>query len=234
MYILLLITVFKIAAVIVMIALGAIHTNRYTYWNYLFQTGFYILLSWTYWKHDEYIFKILTIFIFPIIFGSVWFVLIYITVVLQLDQGWLFLSATTIAGGSLSVGTVHTFDLLIHCGPVVDFMFVLVFDYYIDANHCFRTFRASVPNFNHFLGLMYYYLAPLIPLCIYAFFFNPLTQYPDDSPGTAMGLGFGLYLLIMSILYMAMNNNRLGTFTKAIRKTESSQNFFSSAQANVL
>lgn len=216
---LILITLLKIGFVVLLSAVGAIHTNRYTYWNYIIQTCFYIFLSYAYLRKDVRLFSNLTIYFFPIVFGSVWFVLIYITIVLQLDQGWLFLSATTIAGGTLSVGTVHTFDLLIHAGPVVDLLIILAFDYYIDANQCIRSFAKSIEHYRHWKILLYYWVSPFLPILLYSCFFNPFVQYPTDGkPYISILCSGGLYIFIMTSIYFAMISKRVGIFVDKFKK----------------
>jgi magnesium-transporting ATPase (P-type) len=221
------ITLLRVGAVIAMLSLGAIHSNRYTYWNYVLQTMFYIFLSFSYIRKDVFFFKVLTIFAFPIVFGSVWFVLIYITVVLQLDEGWLLWSATYFGGGHMSVGSVHTFDFLIHAVPVIDFLIVLVRDYFIDANTCVRSFTEFIPNYSHWKLLMYYYIAPFIPISVYCCFFDPFREYPTDTnPLIAVGFGGLFYFIVMTYTYFSLVATDLGNFVRKLEGKNKGRNFF--------
>src|SRR5690242_12803138 len=81
---------------IVMAALGVVHLNRYTYWNYLGQTAFYALLGLAVFARDRLLYKNLTLYVLPMVVGSVMFVCFYILIILQLDAGELFIAATNV------------------------------------------------------------------------------------------------------------------------------------------
>ena len=74
--------VYRVAVSIVMAALGVVHLNRYTYWNYLGQTVFYALLGVAVFARDRLIYRNLTLFVLPVVVGSVFFVSFYILVIL--------------------------------------------------------------------------------------------------------------------------------------------------------
>ncbi len=201
----------KTCFVIYLLSIGCIHSNRYTYWNYIGLTLFYILLSIAYVLKSEYFFRFLTLFIFPIVFVSVFFVLFYIIVILQLDHGWLWISATVLGGGTLSVGTVHTFDMFIHVFTVISLLFVCHFGYSLDVRNCFATFYDAQNNYKLKVKFFVYFLiAPLIPIGIYSCFYNPIEQYPTDGPefvpiliGSFLyaGIAISLFCMIFSRHY---------------------------------
>lgn len=219
-------TLLQLVAIIAMIAVGAIHSNRYTYWNFTLSTLFLLFLSYAYWYHDSkqgrFMFKIMTILFFPMVFGSVCFVLVFIMVVLQMDDGWQFLEATIQGGGVLSVGSVHTLDWLIHSGPLVVLLIVLWRVYGIDANLCVRHFVDSSKGKVHYWHLLlYYYVAPLVPLVLYLCFYNPVQQYPTETPLLAIGLAIIFYFIIMTFIYYSLTSQQLSTFHAYLKINQS-------------
>lgn len=226
-------TFLQLATIVVMIASGAIHSNRYTYWNFTLSTLFLLFLSFSYWhstkKFGFVLFKILTIFFFPMVFGSVCFVLVYIIIVLQMDDGWQLIAATILGGGSLTMGSVHTFDWIIHTGPLVVLLVILWTTYGIDANTCVLSyFEYLSRRVSKWQFLPYYYIAPLIPITIYMIFFNPVEQYPTSAPILTLGLGVISYFIIMTILFLIMFSEQYATFTSYLKKERTSlPSFFS-------
>lgn len=223
-------TLLQLVGIVVMIAEGAIHSNRYTYWNYTLSTLFLLFLSYAYWNHETKhglkLFKVLTIFFFPMIFGSVCLVLVYIMVVLQMDDGWQMLAATILGGGSLSLGSVHTLDWLIHSGPLVILLIVLWRTYGNDANLCVREFLESGHGkIKHWQLLLYYYVAPLLPITFYMLFFNPVQQYPTSAPILAIGLGVIFYFIIMTFAYFSLTEQQLSTFNTYLKIKQSAPEF---------
>lgn len=196
--------------------MGASHTNRYTYWNYFGATAFYDVLWIAYIKRNTYLFKTLCIWFVPIVFGSVFFVFLYIIVILQFDSGQLFIAATDIDGGTFSVGTIHTIDHLIHTFPLVDFMVVLVSGFVKDARNAIKAFhsRLSTRGQKFAFGL-YFFIAPLSPFALYCCFFNPFKEYPVDVvTAIPLSLGLFMYFLIMLWVHAIMTTNNYGHFKK--------------------
>src|SRR3989338_5275545 len=97
------VVLYRTVCVFLMFFLEVIHINRYTYWNYLGATAFYIILWLAYVMDNARLFKTLCVWFVPVVFGSVFFVFMYIIVILQLDSGQLFIAATYIDGGLMSV-----------------------------------------------------------------------------------------------------------------------------------
>ncbi len=213
--IILLVAIFKTCFVIFLLSIGCIHSNRYTYWNYIGQMLFYDLLSIAYVLKGDYFFRFLTLFIFPIVYVSVFFVLFYIMIILQLDGGWLFISATELGGGTLSVGTVHNFDIIIHVFTVISLLFIAFFGYGVDVRNCFATFYDAQNNYKMKVWFSGYFLfAPLIPIGIYSCFYNPIEQYPTDSPSfVPILIGSFIYLLIVLSLYCFVFANHYGHYS---------------------
>lgn len=225
-------TIFQVVAIAVMLSVEAVHTNRYTYWNFTLSTLFLVFLSASYWSHAKPLgrlfFKVLTIFFLPMIFGSVSFVLVYIIIVLQMDDGWQLLAATILGGGSLSLGSVHTFDWLIHSGPLVVLLIVLWGVYGSDASHCVKAFINTAPKkIKIWHALLYCYAAPFLPIGIYLIFFNPIDQYPTSSPYLTIGLGIISFFIIMTLFFFTLVSNQLSTFIPDIQKKDKLSTFFS-------
>lgn len=210
------VALYRTVFVFLMFFLGAVHLNRYTYWNYIGATAFYDILWLSYVKRDEYLFKTLCIWFVPIVFGSVFFVFLYIIVILQLDNGQLFIAATYIDGGLLSVGTVHTLDHVIHTFPVIDFLVILVSGFVKEARHAIKAFHSRLlTRGERFTFQLYFFIAPLSPFALYCCFFNPFKEYPVDVT-SAIPLSFGLliYFLIMLFVHSLMTTENYGHFKK--------------------
>lgn len=211
-----LIVLYRNFFVIIMAITEAIHVNRYTYWNYLGGTIFYNLLLISYLWNNTYLFKSLAIFGLPIVFGSVLFVCMYIILILQLDDGELFIAATYIDGGTLSVGTVHTLDHVIHTFPVIDFLILLASGYIKEARNVISSFHNSLTNVSDkIVFLAYYFLGPLLPFALYCCFFNPFREYPTDVNAVIpTSIGTLIYFIIMSWVYSILTTKTYGHFRK--------------------
>lgn len=210
------VALYRTIFVFLMFFLGAAHLNRYTYWNYFGATAFYDILWVAYVKRDEYLFKTLCVWFVPIVFGSVFFVFLYIIVILQLDQGQLFIAATYIDGGAFSVGTVHTLDHLIHTFPVIDFLVILVSGFVKEARHAVKSSYSRLRTRGEKLTFqLYFFIAPLSPFALYCCFFNPFKEYPVDVT-SAIPLSFGLsiYFVVMLWVFCLMTTDSYGHFEK--------------------
>jgi len=216
------IAIYRSFFVIIMAISGAIHTNRYTYWNYIGTTIFYDLLLIAYLSNKTNLLKGLTIFIFPIVFGSVFFVSMYIILILQLDEGELFISATYIDGGTLSVGTVHTLDNVVHNFPVLDFLVILVSGYIKESRTILISFHKRLSErFEKNIFAAYFFLGPLLPFSLYCIFFNPFQEYPTDvNDFIPMTFGVIIYCLIVTWAYSLMTTQTYGHFKKKVISIE--------------
>lgn len=210
------VAIYRSIFVIIMAINGAIHTNRYTYWNYIGTTIFYDLLLIAYLSNRTNLLKGLTIFIFPIVFGSVFFVSMYIILILQLDEGELFISATYIDGGTLSVGTVHTMDNIVHNFPVLDFLIILVSGYIKESRTILGSFHKRLSErFEKIIFVAYFFLGPLLPFSLYCIFFNPFQEYPTDvNDFVPLVFGVVIYCLIVTWVYSLMTTQTYGHFKK--------------------
>jgi hypothetical protein len=208
--------VYRVAVSIVMAALGVVHLNRYTYWNYLGQTVFYALLGVAVFARDRLIYRNLTLFVLPVVVGSVFFVSFYILVILQLDEGDLFIAATNVDGGSVSVGTAHTFDYIVHTGPVVDLLVLLASGYLVDV----RAIAAEALRVLHksretLLFRLYYGVVPALTMALYCIFFNPFQQYPTDaSPYVVMVIAVGIYITTVWWFYTVVTTQPFGHYRR--------------------
>lgn len=203
-----LITLYRLFVLVGMFWYHIIHTNRYTYWNYAFQTGFYMLLSIAYiWKNASYLFHILSVFVFPIIFGSVVLVFAYIIIILQIGNGWLFVNASTLGTGNVSIGTVHTADAIVHFITVLDLFVVIASGYQTDARWSILLYTNSRQYGGKNIALrIYYYIAPAVPLLVYTLFFNPFIEYEitSYSPFFLICSAVVIEVFIMTWLYEIM------------------------------
>jgi hypothetical protein len=215
--------VYRVSVSIVMAALGVVHLNRYTYWNYLGQTAFYALLGLSVVARDRFLYRNLTLFLLPIVVGSVFFVCFYIIAILQLDSGDLFIAATNIDGGSVSVGTAHTFDYIVHTGPVVDLLVLLASGYFVDIR-AIAAYALAVLNQHGegFLFRLYHWIAPALPLSLYCIFFNPFQQYPTDaSPFVVAVIAVAIYIPIVVWYTAVITTRSFGHYRPATASTKS-------------
>jgi len=210
------VALYRTIFVVLMFAFGAIHLNRYTYWNYIGATAFYVILWIAYVSNNARLFKALCVWFVPIVFGSVFFVCLYIIIILQLDNGQLFIAATYIDGGSLSPGTVHTLDHIVHTFPLVDFLVVLVSGFVKEVRYFIKAFHSSLKTRGERLGfLAYFFVAPLVPFALYCCFFNPFKEYPVEvSSFVPLSIGAFTYFLIIWWVYSVMTTDYYGHFRK--------------------
>jgi hypothetical protein len=208
------IALYRTALTILMFALGLVHANHYTYWNYIMETIFYVLLWVSYVTYSARLFRLLTLILFPIVFGSAIFVYFYIIVILQLDGGALFIRATVFAGGTHSVGTVHTVDQIVHTFPAIDIIVLLLCGFLQDARHISRRFyKALQGGSQRFMFALFYFVGPLIPFALYSCFFNPFREYPTHITNIVpLSIGVVIYVLILWVLYRVMTSGTYGHF----------------------
>lgn len=206
--------IYRVGVSVTMAALGVVHLNRYTYWNYIGQSTFYILLGLAVFARNKTLYEVLTLFVLPIVVGSAFFVCFYIIAILQLDAGDLFISATNVDGGSVSVGTAHTFDYIVHIGPVVDLLVLLASGYFVDV----RTIAANTLNVFNTRGeavifKMYHLVVPVLPLSVYCLFFNPFQEYPTGiSPYITMLIAVGIYIPTVLWYYYVLTTRSFGHY----------------------
>jgi len=210
LFVLVVVAIYRIVFLLAFFFTGALHSNRYTYWNYSIGTVFYILLATAYIWKVSYLFKILSVFVFPLVFGSAFFVLAFIIIITQLDGGWMFLSSSILAGGSVTLGTVHTVDAIVHFFTVIDLLIVLMSGYFEDARwsmFLYRHFKSE--TYDEFAFRIYYIAIPLVPMLIYTLFFNAFKEYPTDtSPIILIAVAIALLIIFMTWLYEAMTRHR--------------------------
>lgn len=208
--------VYRVGVSIAMAALGVVHLNRYTYWNYLGQTAFYALLGLAVFARDRILYRNLALFALPVVVGSVFFVSFYIIVILQLDSGDLFIAATNVDGGSVSVGTAHTFDYIVHTGPVVDLLVLMASGYLVDVRAVAAdALRVLQENREVIFFRMYYWIVPALPMALYCVFFNPFQQYPTDaSPYAVMAIAVGIYVPIVLWYHSIVTTQAFGHYRR--------------------
>jgi hypothetical protein len=147
---------------------------------------------------NSYLFSALVLVALPIVFGSVFFVQFFILLVLQLDHGDMFAQATTLAGGSVSVGTAHTFDYLVHTSPVISILALLVSGYLTEVRAIVHAVQKNLnARGEHLVFLVHYIAAPVLPLSLYCSIFNPFREYPMHASSV---LVFFIALIVFLIL----------------------------------
>lgn len=203
-------TLYNIALVIAMLCLGVVHFNRYTYWNYFGQAFFYFVLWIAIVFKSSYLFTILTLYALPVVFGSVFFVQFFIILVLQLDNGELFASATTLDGGTASVGTVHTFDYVVHTSPVISLMALLVSGYLVEVRATVDAVQKKLGERGERIMFFVHYLAtPFLPLTLYCSIFNPFHEYPTHaSPWLVFFIALLVFILLLTWFWKIVTTSR--------------------------
>lgn len=216
--------VYRVVLMIVMIAMTIAHVNKYTYWNYFGQTFFYFALWLSMVARYPYLYKVLSLFCFPIAFGSVFFVQFFIEVVLQLDGGEQFISATTLDGGNASVGTVHTFDFLVHTCPVLDMFIVLCSGYLFELRTIVSALQSQLQERRGSrIFEAYIFSVPLFPLALYCTIFNPFKEYTTSAaPIIIVIIAVAIYVLTIWWLWSILTCRFTGHFTSDRISSESS------------
>ena len=215
------ITLLNVGMVIAMLVLGVIHSNRYTYWNYIFQTAFFLTLMIGYVSKSSYLVRVVTVFLFPMAFGSAFFVFVYIIVVLQCDDGEMFVAASNLGGGRLDVGTVHTFDELLHVFPLTQLLLLLLSGYSINARAIYSALHDSptVSLFERVAITIWPFVAPFSLISVYILIFNPTKEYPTpDCSFAPFIVGIACYFLIVWFLFAFLKTKKYGRFSKSFEK----------------
>lgn len=207
--------IYRLALFILLIVTGAATIDHYTYWNYAIQTVFYMVLLIGYKLKSTYLLDAITFFVLPSIFGSIFFVFLYIIIVLQFDSGDLFIKATVLDGGKLAVGTVHTMDHILHTFIVIDFLVVMLSGYIKHARSITHIYYSRAETrVERVMFFLYFIFSPLIPIAIYSLFFNPTKEYPTNiHPLVPMSIGIGFYTLIMLWVYALLKTKKYGKFS---------------------
>jgi hypothetical protein len=127
-------------------------------------------------------------------------------IILQLDGGKLFIDATVFGKGTLSVGTVHTADFVIHFLTFVDLAAVLISGYWHAVRLIFRRFTESIQflsiRYSSILLRLYYYFCPSLPLLFYALFFDPFKEYPTGTSSFLLAvIAIFIDIIVMAFLY---------------------------------
>lgn len=213
-----LVTLLNAGMVILMLALGVVHSNRYTYWNYIFQAAFYLTLWLAYAVKNTYLLRAVTVFVFPTAFGSAFFVFLYIILVLQCDDGEMFVAASNLGGGRLDVGSVHTFDELVHVFPLVQLLLVLLSGYIVHAREIYSSLHnaSSLSLFERAAVTAWPFVAPFSLLSVYVIIFNPTKEYPTPDCSFAPFLvGVACYFLIVWFLFGLLKTKNYGRFSQS-------------------
>ncbi|OQW76809.1 MAG: hypothetical protein BVN35_06000 [Proteobacteria bacterium ST_bin11] len=203
-------TIYNIGLVVAMVCLDVVHSNRYTYWNYFGQALFYFVLWIAIVFKSSYLFTLLTLYALPVVFGSVFFVQFFIILVLQLDNGEMFTSATTLDGGTASVGTVHTLDYVVHTSPVISLLALFVSGYLVEVRATVHAVQKKLNKRGECLMFFVHYLAtPFLPLTLYCSIFNPFYEYPTPaSPVLLFFVALLAFILFLTWFWKIVTTSR--------------------------
>lgn len=209
-----LVALYRIVVFVSLCIGGIANIQHYTYWNYTFGTVFYTLLALSYLDKKRYLFHVLTQFALPALFGSVMLVFTFISIILVLNGGWMFIESTDLGEGSTSVGVVYAGDKIIHDLPVVDLFLVFMSGYLVEARRSVLLLRISKhysTNPVHFdwCYLLYCFVAPLLPMLLYACFYDPFETYPTVAqPVVLLVIGTLLWLSVMYFYFESITRKK--------------------------
>ena len=190
------ISTWRLIVFIYIIGEGIFRFNKYTYWNYTIQMVFDILLLISL-ILPNIIMKILSLIIFPIVLGSSFLVSIIIVIIIQRND-WEYVESTIFGLGNYHIGDIHSADWIIHSAPLIERLILCLFGQLLlckillwDIVNRFKCDRSQW----FYISIYYawWVLSPLIPLCIFSVFFNPLNEYPT---------GFNIFQAITIVLIL--------------------------------
>ncbi len=200
---------FRIIIAIALYSAHIIHRNMYTYWNYVLQTLFYVILAYAFWnrqhRHRFLLFNVLTTYVFPLVFGSVFLVFLFIIILVDLN-GDLFVDTNDIINGTVDIGRLHTGDTVIHVFTLIDFFIVLTSGYLEAVRGVIIDYIHRLTYAEYVRFLIWWYVSPFIPMVAYTIFYNPFEEYPTSlSSAVLIALGIIIGVVVMSWLYLAVS-----------------------------
>lgn len=205
---------YRSALLLTMYRMRVLHSNRYTYWSYALESAFYVALALANLAGPAGapLRRLLSVYLFPVVAGTSSIVFAVIVTIVQLNGGWIMIEATVLGTGSVSVGTAHTADVVIHVLTVIDLFVVLL------SGHAERIARDSARHLGdgapeqgaplgRWLALYaYYVLSVWVPALVYACVYDPFYEYPmgDVSAKLMLSAVFLAAAVIMSFFFWAV------------------------------
>lgn len=198
---LILFTIYRTLLLIFIIVERILHTNKFTYWNYVFQWLFDFVYLFATFTEGRFL-MFLTIYFLPMVFGSTILVSILIVIIIQRND-WEYIEATIFGIGEFKVGDIHTADWIVHVAPLIE-RFVLL---YLGQLTISRTIisnlletrsetlfgcRWHIFYLKFKIYLVLWILSPTFPLILFSIFYDPLKEYPT---------GFNFIQAIVIVLF---------------------------------
>lgn len=189
---------YYVAAVVALAASGHYTPTHYTYWNFtlvaLFHLSLFVSLlvaggrahdvphtPHTRWRLVPLV--VVTRYVFPLAIGSSFLVFVLINIIVQLNDT-IFTADTVLSGGTLSFGTLHTADTVVHVLTFITPLVTLVLGYVQVLRVVVRRTAAQ---------LVYWFGAPLVVVTLYSVIYDPFSTYPTGTPPL---LGFAIALVL--------------------------------------
>lgn len=190
---------------VILLAYHHYNMTMYTYWSFTIVAFTYLLLSAALFVEGRLLAATL-LFVLPVALGTTFGVCLLIVVAVQLN-GNIFMSAIT---GDTGSGDVHSGDFILHTLPFLGTLILLVagLQRYVSAvlTACAATWSPRSPA--RWLYVAYFLLAPLVPMFVYTFVFDPAVQYPTGIPTWVLWLVVLLFdFAWMLLLYKAFTAN---------------------------
>lgn len=174
------IAVWRLSVFIFLALSDLLHRNRFTYWCYGLETGFYLALGLGYMLRNRFAPRALALFFTPMVFGNVFMVAFLITLILLGDHGLLLEEAAQ----SANVGVVHFANMVVHMLTLIDFLALLISGYK-------ETVRAEMSEWLALLGRIagggqglvrlyqvIFILLPAVYMLLYVLCWDPFDEYP--------------------------------------------------------
>jgi len=211
------VTAYRSIILAIIIIEGILHTNKFTYWNYVLQWFFdlaYLLATFT----EGRFLVFLTLYFLPMVFGSTILVSILIVIIIQRND-WEYIESTIFGIGEYKVGDIHSADWVVHVAPLVA-RFVILYLGQQAISHAIisnlfenrreRLFSGTWKSSTKFrLYLVWWVFSPLLPLLVFTIFYDPLKEYPTDFTvlqALAIVLAINTVAQLITFLGITANN----------------------------
>jgi hypothetical protein len=200
-----LLLIWRVALTIYLAVIGRYHLSMYTYWSQTMLVAFYVLLELSLFI-ERGLLTFTTLFAFPILLGSTFIVAVSIIIIIQ-QNSTIFFVADSSAWTQDALSLLHTGDWILHSLPLVEILFILALGWAMYARAIIASELASIRKSEwKAIYVLYWILAPLVPLLIYSCIFDIATVYPTGIPTYVLWL----CLVGIDILWMAL---MFGAFT---------------------
>jgi len=170
-----LVTLYRMVLVSLLIGFRVFDPKMFTYIDYTLVSLAYLLFLYS--ARTVWLYQLFTLYVLPVIIGTTLSVTVSIVVILQSNGGSLLIGASTLNGGSHSLGTVHTVHTLVHFFTSVDMLLMLLFNWdFIKANY--RATYMAMGNTARIAHAIWFIVGALVVLTVYMMNFNFVSNYP--------------------------------------------------------